>query len=54
MEGDQKCHCPNCMRITDHAEIPFLGFRCLVCYQVNKVEEANLRYKKILDFVVQK
>lgn len=54
MEGDRKCFCKNCGRETDHSAIPYLGFRCLVCYQQNKVEEALIYQKKIFEFVVQK
>lgn len=53
-EDDEKCFCQNCSRETPHAEIPFLGLRCLICYQLNKVAEAILHHKKLLEWVVQK
>lgn len=54
MDGEKKCFCKNCDRTTDHALIPYLGFRCLTCYQVNKEEEALLYIKKTADFALQK
>lgn len=54
MDGDKKCHCPNCARETLHAIIPYFGLRCLCCYQQNKVEEARIFQQKLFNFVVQK
>lgn len=50
-DDEKKCFCPNCNRETVHVSIPYLGFRCMTCFQWNKKAEYENYQKKLLAFV---